>query len=71
MKRYITSRKSAFMVVSTMAGTGKKLYDLAFWSLAHNIVNIVYYFCELFAFACNAKSFAIAFLVFSLFPSCH
>ena len=26
---------------------------------------------ELFAFACNAKNFTIAFLVFSLFPSCH
>ena len=56
MKRPITSRESAFKAVSTMAGTGKKIVwfgILAFleaWernfrgTLAHNIVNIVYYF---------------------------
>ena len=32
MKRYITNRESVSMALSTMAVTGNKLYDLAFWS---------------------------------------
>ena len=51
MKRYITSRESASMAVSTMAGTGKKcmISHLVFLeahernfrgTLAHNIVKL-------------------------------
>ena len=66
MKRYITSRESASMAVSTMAGTGKKLYSLTF-DLSRSPPKkfprdsgtkyskyCVLFLCEFFAFACNA-----------------
>ena len=80
MKRYITSRESASVVVSTMAVTGKKIVFGLFRSPQKKFPKefgtyygeyCVLFLCELFAFVCNAKNFTISFHVFSLFLACH
>ena len=80
MKRYITSRESTSMTVSTMAGNGKKivLFDILVFleaherkfrgTLAHNIVNIVYYFYVNFLhLRVTQKALQLPFLLFLFF----
>ena len=82
MKRYIISRESGFMAVSTMAGTGKIWFGILVFleahgrnfrgTLAQNIVNIVYYFYVNFLhLRLTQKALQLPFLFFSIFPSCH
>ena len=84
MKRYITSRESASMAVSTMAGIGKKIVLFGIFvfleahernfrgTLAHNVVNIVYYFYVNFLhLRVRQKALPLPFLFFLFFLPCH